>query len=63
MKYNFRETVWNIRLEELQKNVLCHWSQFTIWNAGKQGRKFYRCLSDENKLKVNHGMPINNSAK
>lgn len=46
------ETVWNIRLEELQKNVLSRWTSFTIWNAGKQGRKFYRSLSPENKLKV-----------
>lgn len=46
------ETVWNTRLENLEKNVLNQWTHFTIWNAGKQGRKFYRSLSPENKLKV-----------
>lgn len=37
------------------ENVLIKkpWSSgFTIWNAGKQGRKFYRDLSDDFKLNV-----------
>ncbi|XP_035211954.1 UDP-GlcNAc:betaGal beta-1,3-N-acetylglucosaminyltransferase-like protein 1 isoform X2 [Stegodyphus dumicola] len=46
------ETVWNVRLKELEKNVLVNWATFTIWNAGKQGRKFYRSLSPENKEKT-----------
>ncbi|XP_026691415.2 queuosine-tRNA galactosyltransferase isoform X2 [Ciona intestinalis] len=45
-------TLWDLRIKELQKNVLCKWPQFTIWNAGKQGRRFYRDLSRENKEKV-----------
>jgi len=45
-------TIWKLRVEALEKNVLCKWSRFTIWNAGKQGRKFYRDLCDENKAKV-----------
>lgn len=46
------ETIWNIRLAELEKNVLGKWNQFMIWNAGKEGRRFYRCLSEQNRSKV-----------
>lgn len=48
----FRDTIWRIRLERLEKLVLSNWSKFTIWNAGKQGRKLYNSLSIENKAKV-----------
>lgn len=41
------DTIWNIRLEHLIENVLKQWPKFTIWNAGKQGRKFYRSLPFE----------------
>ncbi|KAK5639979.1 hypothetical protein RI129_010790 [Pyrocoelia pectoralis] len=44
--------IWKLRLERLQQLVLCKWAQFTIWNAGKQGRRFYNCLSLENRTKV-----------
>lgn len=49
-KYNFhssyahRDTIWNIRVQHLVKKELLAWSQITIWNAGKQGRNFYRSL-------------------
>lgn len=46
------ETIWNLRVEVLQRNVLSKWSNFSIWNAGKQGRKLFRSLSEENKQKV-----------
>ncbi|KAH7637172.1 UDP-GlcNAc:betaGal beta-1,3-N-acetylglucosaminyltransferase-like protein 1 [Dermatophagoides farinae] len=46
------EAIWNIRLAELEKNVLNKWDRFMIWNAGKEGRRFYRCLSEENRNKV-----------
>ncbi|KAJ8318941.1 hypothetical protein KUTeg_004032 [Tegillarca granosa] len=46
------DTIWKIRLEFLQKQILSKWSNFTIWNAGKQGRKFYRSLSKENQNKL-----------
>ncbi|KAF5280712.1 hypothetical protein FQR65_LT15002 [Abscondita terminalis] len=46
------DTIWSLRLKQLEKNVLSNWSNFTIWNAGKQGRKFYNSLSNENKGKV-----------
>lgn len=48
----FRNTIWQIRIKRLEELVLRKWSKFTIWNAGKQGRKFYRFLSEENRKKV-----------
>lgn len=47
-----RETIWNQRVAFLQERVLSQWERFTIWNAGKQGRKLYRCLSLTNQKKV-----------
>lgn len=46
------ETIWNLRLERLEKVVLARWPKFTIWNAGKQGRKLYNSLSQEHRDKV-----------
>ncbi|XP_050301319.1 UDP-GlcNAc:betaGal beta-1,3-N-acetylglucosaminyltransferase-like protein 1 [Anthonomus grandis grandis] len=46
------DTIWNIRVERLQQIVLSKWPKFTIWNAGKQGRKFYNSLSEENQEKT-----------
>ncbi|XP_035263279.1 UDP-GlcNAc:betaGal beta-1,3-N-acetylglucosaminyltransferase-like protein 1 isoform X2 [Anguilla anguilla] len=46
------ETMWNLRVEFLQERVLSQWDSFTIWNAGKQGRKLYRSLSPANRKKV-----------
>lgn len=45
-------TIWNIRLKQLGKDVLSKWDHFTIWNAGKQGRKFYNSLTLQNQGKV-----------
>lgn len=46
------DTIWKIRMEYIQKQVLDKWESFTIWNAGKQGKKFYRNLSTANQKKV-----------
>uniref|UniRef100_A0A8D2ZPK4 Glycosyltransferase 2-like domain-containing protein n=1 Tax=Scophthalmus maximus TaxID=52904 RepID=A0A8D2ZPK4_SCOMX len=46
------ETIWKLRVDYLQERVLSQWESFTIWNAGKQGRKLYRCLSWANQKKV-----------
>ncbi|XP_040003101.1 UDP-GlcNAc:betaGal beta-1,3-N-acetylglucosaminyltransferase-like protein 1 isoform X3 [Xiphias gladius] len=46
------ETIWKLRVDFLQERVLSQWESFTIWNAGKQGRKLYRCLSPTNQKKV-----------
>jgi len=50
-----RETIWNLRMCHLVKNELSRpaWSLgFTIWNANRQGRKFYRMLPMELQQKV-----------
>ncbi|XP_066912360.1 queuosine-tRNA galactosyltransferase-like [Clytia hemisphaerica] len=46
------DTIWDLRMKQIQKNVISKWGNFTIWNAGKQGRKFYRSLDPENREKV-----------
>lgn len=46
------ETIWNVRLAYFEKNVLSRWSSFTIWNAGKEGRRFYRSLLERARNKV-----------
>lgn len=46
------QTIWKLRLAAIQERVLKSWTQFTIWNAGKQGRKFFRDLEEENRKKV-----------
>ncbi|XP_050692203.1 UDP-GlcNAc:betaGal beta-1,3-N-acetylglucosaminyltransferase-like protein 1 isoform X1 [Eriocheir sinensis] len=46
------ETIWDLRIREIEERVLSSWDGFTIWNAGKQGRRFYRSLSKESQRKV-----------
>ncbi|XP_002739011.1 queuosine-tRNA galactosyltransferase-like [Saccoglossus kowalevskii] len=46
------DTIWKIRMSAIQERVLSQWGSLTIWNAGKQGRKFYRSLTEKNKKKV-----------
>nr|XP_057935910.1 UDP-GlcNAc:betaGal beta-1,3-N-acetylglucosaminyltransferase-like protein 1 isoform X1 [Doryrhamphus excisus] len=46
------ETIWNLRVGFLQERIISQWGSFTIWNAGKQGRKLYRCLNAANQKKV-----------
>ncbi|XP_060716496.1 UDP-GlcNAc:betaGal beta-1,3-N-acetylglucosaminyltransferase-like protein 1 isoform X1 [Tachysurus vachellii] len=46
------ETIWNLRVDFLQERVIGQWDSFTIWNAGKQGRKLYRSLTSTNQKKV-----------
>ena len=36
------KTIWKLRIAELEKNILSDWETITIWNAGKQGRRFYK---------------------
>lgn len=47
-----RECIWKIQLNRLEKHVLSNWKHFTIWNAGKAGRKLVRSLSPDNLKKV-----------
>lgn len=46
------ECIWKIQLNRLEKHVLSNWNHFTIWNAGKAGRKLVRSLNPENLKKV-----------
>jgi glycosyltransferase involved in cell wall biosynthesis len=46
------KTIWDIRIKQIEKDVLPKWSQITIWNAGKQGKKLYKSLSPINQSKV-----------
>lgn len=47
-----REQIWKIQLDRLQKWILPHWNSFTVWNAGKAGRRLVRSLSPDNINKV-----------
>eukprot|EP00386_Alphamonas_edax_P002621 GDKI01007909.1.p1 GENE.GDKI01007909.1~~GDKI01007909.1.p1 ORF type:complete len:413 (-),score=56.67 GDKI01007909.1:23-1261(-) len=44
--------IWSVRLEEFQRCVLDKWGSFGVWNAGKEGRHFFRSLSEANRNKV-----------
>jgi len=49
------ETLWRVRLEFLERFILDEkWknSSFSIWSAGKQGRKLFRSLSPANRDRV-----------
>ncbi|XP_073538523.1 queuosine-tRNA galactosyltransferase isoform X3 [Phyllobates terribilis] len=46
------DTIWRNRVQFLEERVLGLWPSFTIWNAGKQGRKLYRSLTPRNRDKV-----------
>lgn len=47
-----RKAIQLIQLHRLEKIVLSQWKQFTVWNAGKSGRKFVRSLTPNNRNKV-----------
>ncbi|XP_024942205.1 UDP-GlcNAc:betaGal beta-1,3-N-acetylglucosaminyltransferase-like protein 1 [Cephus cinctus] len=46
------KTIWDLRINRLQNKVLSNWKTFTIWNAGKQGRRFFHSLKPEFQKKV-----------
>ncbi|XP_038402123.1 UDP-GlcNAc:betaGal beta-1,3-N-acetylglucosaminyltransferase-like protein 1 isoform X7 [Canis lupus familiaris] len=45
-------TIWTHRVRFLEERVLPRWAAFTIWNAGRQGRRLYRNLSAGARRKV-----------
>nr|XP_004655080.2 UDP-GlcNAc:betaGal beta-1,3-N-acetylglucosaminyltransferase-like protein 1 isoform X1 [Jaculus jaculus] len=45
-------TIWTHRVHFLEERVLPLWESFTIWNAGKQGRRLYRSLTTTSQRKV-----------
>ena len=46
------KSIWKIRLEYLERHYLSRWKSFTIWSAGKQGRRLFRDLSTFSQEKV-----------
>ncbi|XP_049872208.1 UDP-GlcNAc:betaGal beta-1,3-N-acetylglucosaminyltransferase-like protein 1 [Pectinophora gossypiella] len=47
-----RDSIWNIQLNKLEQCVFPNWEYFTVWNAGKAGRKLVRSLNKETLKKV-----------
>ncbi|KAI4533753.1 hypothetical protein MG293_016772 [Ovis ammon polii] len=47
-----RTTIWAHRVRFLEEQALPHWATFTIWNAGRQGRRLYRSLTAGSQRKV-----------
>lgn len=47
-----RSTIWAHRVCFLEEQALPRWAAFTIWNAGKQGRRLYRSLTTASQRKV-----------
>lgn len=47
-----RTTIWTLRVRFLEEQALPRWATFTIWNAGRQGRRLYRSLTAESRRKV-----------
>ncbi|KAF2071856.1 hypothetical protein CYY_006823 [Polysphondylium violaceum] len=47
-----RHMLMKVRIEYLEKRVLSQWPKFSIWGAGKDGKKFFTLLSDTSKAKV-----------
>ncbi|XP_022379309.1 UDP-GlcNAc:betaGal beta-1,3-N-acetylglucosaminyltransferase-like protein 1 isoform X3 [Enhydra lutris kenyoni] len=45
-------TIWTHRVRFLEERVLPRWAAFTVWNAGRQGRRLYRSLTAEARRKV-----------
>jgi len=46
------DTMWHVRLQFLERYILSEWPHFSIWSAGKQGRKLFRSLSPSIRDKV-----------
>ncbi len=46
------KSIWTMRLDYLEKHYLSRWKSFTIWSAGKQGRRLFRDLATASQEKV-----------
>ncbi|CAB3407035.1 unnamed protein product [Caenorhabditis bovis] len=46
------KSIWDLRIERIRKDYLEKWSKFTIWSAGKQGKRFFKSLNESEKEKV-----------
>lgn len=36
------QTIWNFRLSRLKEKYIAKWDKFTIWSAGKQGKRLFK---------------------
>ncbi|MFH4979742.1 hypothetical protein AB6A40_006451 [Gnathostoma spinigerum] len=45
-------SIWKLRVAAFQEFVLNRWVTFSIWSVGKEGKRFFRSLSEENQRKV-----------
>ena len=46
------KSIWRVRLSFLEKYILPKWSKFSIWSAGKQGKRLFRDLSCDSQERV-----------
>ncbi|VDK74680.1 unnamed protein product [Litomosoides sigmodontis] len=46
------EVIWKMRVVMFEELILSKWKEFMVWGAGKVGKKFYKSLNSENRLKV-----------
>mmetsp|Transcript_73178 Transcript_73178/g.136758 ORF Transcript_73178/g.136758 Transcript_73178/m.136758 type:complete len:351 (+) Transcript_73178:111-1163(+) len=46
------ERIWALRVEAMQHDLLDHLGSFSIWSAGRDGKRFYRSLNETNRAKV-----------
>ncbi|KAK6045263.1 hypothetical protein COOONC_17232, partial [Cooperia oncophora] len=44
--------IWKMRIDRFCDKILPNWKTFTIWNAGKQGKRFFKSLPEECKERV-----------
>lgn len=55
-----RERIWFIQLERLQRLIISNWTTFTVWNAGKAGKRFARALLPEHLNKLHAFCDVDN---
>lgn len=47
-----REKIWQLQINRIESIYISKWTDFTIWNAGKAGRRLVRALSDKSRMKI-----------
>ncbi|VDO18784.1 unnamed protein product [Heligmosomoides polygyrus] len=43
------DAIWKLRIDRFCEKILPTWKCFTIWSAGKQGKRFFKSLPEERK--------------
>jgi ribonuclease P protein subunit RPP14 len=56
-----RKTLMNYRVKAFEEDILKkdNWVTFTIWSAGRDGKQFYKTLSEENQKRVTAFCDVN----